>query len=278
LSKKPTRKTPKGEAPRKGDAPLISPASYTEGETRSNRAVEAWESWAAVDVDDYEIPFDDLIAGLPDNYYVCYSTASSTKEHPKFRLVFPLTEAVDHKDIPHFWYALNTEFLEGEADASTKDKSRMFYIPGQYPDAYNFIFTHKGPYINPKELMSRHEYIPPTSNFLDNLPQQLRDEILKQRKATLTNTFTWTDYRDCPFVKDEMVMTYSGLTDGRYRYLFQLMCSIAGIAVKRGYAITAHELETLVRQIDRRYQNNRFERRPIIKEANRALEFVYGNM
>jgi len=277
LHKKRTRKTPKGEKPSKGDAPLISPASYEEGTTRANRNVMEWCSWAALDVDDYECSYDELIAGIQDNYYVCYSTASSTKEHPKFRLVFPLTEPVHRDDISHFWFALNQEYL-GEGDESTKDLSRMYYIPGQYPDAYNFIFTNKGPILDPKELMSRHEYTPTASNFFDNLPPQLKEEILNQRKATLTKTFQWTDYRDCPFVREELVMEYAALNDGRYRFLFQLMCSIAGIAVKKGYPITAEELETLVRQIDQRYQKNRFKTRPIIKEANRALEFVYGNM
>jgi hypothetical protein len=35
--------------------------------------------------------------------YICYSTASSKVEHPKFRLVFPLTRWIDKVEIKNFW-------------------------------------------------------------------------------------------------------------------------------------------------------------------------------
>ena len=39
----------------KRDAQLISPAVYENNTTRSNKSVIAWESWCAVDVDDYSV-------------------------------------------------------------------------------------------------------------------------------------------------------------------------------------------------------------------------------
>ena len=81
--------------------------------------------------------------------YVCYSTASSTVKKPKFRLVFPLTKEVHAKDLSHFWFAMNKEFKD-IGDEQTKDLARMYYVPAQYPNAYNFILetvvlhlTHK---------------------------------------------------------------------------------------------------------------------------------------
>ena len=54
--------------------------------------------------------------------FVCYSTASSAVDRPKFRLVFNLVETVHRDRIPHFWYALNTE-IGDIGDAQTKDLS-----------------------------------------------------------------------------------------------------------------------------------------------------------
>ena len=40
-----------------------------------------------------------------------------------------------------FWYALNKE-LGDIGDPQTKDLSRMYYVPGKYEGAYNFIFNN----------------------------------------------------------------------------------------------------------------------------------------
>src|SRR6056300_158183 len=70
-------------------AQLISPATYIENTTRANNNVIDWGGWCAVDVDDHEFKGDlkselDVLAG--DYHYVCYSTASSRIDSPKFRL------------------------------------------------------------------------------------------------------------------------------------------------------------------------------------------------
>ena len=67
----------------KKDAELMSPAIYKPGTTRSNDNVTSWGGWCAVDVDIEvnEEPWNKY-------YHIKYSTASSTKTLPKFRLVF----------------------------------------------------------------------------------------------------------------------------------------------------------------------------------------------
>ena len=77
----------------------------------ANANVVSWGGFGIVDVDDYEGSIDDIHEKYSKYKYVCYSTASSTKAHPKFRLVFPLTHQVDADKIKHFWFALNK--LEG---------------------------------------------------------------------------------------------------------------------------------------------------------------------
>ena len=127
--------------PTKKDAPLLSPAIYQTGTTRANDNVVGWAGFGILDIDDYDGDMKDIESKYDKYRYVCYSTASSTVESPKFRLVFPLTDVVNKEDIKHFWYALNKE-IGDIADAQTKDLSRMYYVPAKYKNSFNFIFSH----------------------------------------------------------------------------------------------------------------------------------------
>lgn len=260
-----------------GAAELISPAVYRKGTTRANSNVLRWDGWACIDVDDYEGSFEEIIRSFGDYHYVCYSTGSSTKDKPKFRLVFPLTCAVKAEKIPHFWHALNAEFL-GVADAQTKDLARMFYVPGKYPDAFNFIFTNEGPVADPYELMKKHPFHERTrGNFLDRLPPEIRDKVIRQRKSQLTRDVTWTSYRDCPFVKQSLVAEYKAITGtGWYYTMYRIMVSIAATAIHRGFDISAEDVADLCKEIDAE-TGGWYRKRNMRSEAERAITWVYGN-
>jgi len=265
----------------KKEASLISPAVYLPDTTRANANVTHWAKWAAVDVDDYEIDTEslqeELNKTLGDYYYVCYSTASSTTDFPKFRIVFPLTDSVAADDIKHFWFALNS-FINSMGDKQTKDLSRMYYIPANYDRANNFLFINKGKFIEPLELMAKYPYRNETrgSNFFDNLPDAIQKEIVQYRKdQSENNTITWTSYHDCPFVNKGLVAEYKTTSNtGWYHLMYKIMVSIAGNAVRRQYPITAEEVEKLCKELDME-TGNWYENRPLIKEANRAIEFCY---
>ena len=266
----------------KKSAPLISPATYVEDTTRANDNVIGWAGWCAVDVDEHV--FDgNLEQELLDRYgkwnHVVYSTASSTQEHPKFRIVFPLTIHVPKEKIKHFWFALNKE-LGDIGDPQTKDLSRMYYVPGKYKDAYNFIYNNfNGVDMNPYEIMSKHDYVERSGSLIDNLPKEIRKQVLAHRKSEMTNTnVSWSNYRDCPFVNKKLVKEYNEITDtGWYTKMYSIMVSIAGNAIRKKYPITAQEITTLCKEID--YENgNWYKSRPFDKEADRAIEFVYGNV
>jgi hypothetical protein len=281
VSKEEGYKPSKGERSKRKPSPLISPAIYKDGTTRANDNVVAWAGWAAVDVDDHEFKGNlenELRSRFGSYYYVCYSTASSTDSSPKFRLVFPLTSSIEQQRIRHFWYALNTE-LGSIGDIQTKDLSRMYYVPANYPNANNFIFTNTGEYINPHELMQKHKYVEKSQvGMLDKLPPAIRDAIVKERASKLTNTdFHWTSYSNCPFVSRKMIDEYSTISGtGWYHKMYQLMVSIASSAVRQNYPITAKEIAVICRQLDLD-TGNWYKNRPLEKEADRALEFVMRN-
>ncbi len=263
----------------KEDANLISPATYQPNTTRKNVNVVDWGGWCAVDVDEHNFE-GDLKNELDSRYtYICYSTASSREDFPKFRLVFPLTKRVGSDSIKHFWYALNTE-LNSIGDKQTKDYSRMYYIPSTYSGAFNFIFDNTGVDIDPDELMFKHPYAEKSNlnNFFDRLPEDIKQEYLRHKKQRLDNTnIHWTSYKDCPFFPKKLGSEYRLITNtGWYHKMYQIMVAIAGNAIKKQYPITAQEISKLCRELDME-TGNWYENRPLDKEADRALEYVYRN-
>jgi len=267
----------------KNDADLISPATYKPDTTRKNDNVLEWSGWCAVDVDDFIFEgdlHDHLVRVFNDYRFVCYSTASSTVDLPKFRLVFPLTTAVRNGEIKAFWYALQTE-LGDLGDKQTKDLSRMYYIPGKYAGAHNFIFSHHGgEFIDPQVLINKHPMAQKTgTSFIDRLPEAMQKQIIEHRKSKLENTdIHWSSYRDCPFFPKKLENEYRLINNtGWYHKMFQIMVALAGNAIKKEYPISANEISVLCRELDMD-TGNWYENRPLDKEADRALEYVYKNI
>ena len=267
----------------KKDAPLMSPAVYIPDTTRANANVTEWAGWAAVDVDEHKFEGDlqNELASLYGNwYYVCYSTASSTRDHPKFRIVFPLKGRVKASRIRKFWYALNT-LLDSIGDRQTKDLSRMYYVPGKYANTYNFIFSNtNGSYLDPDALIDKFPLTEKKkgASFFDRLPEEIQNQIVEHRKNSANNTdINWTSYHDCPFVNRKLVAEYKTINEtGWYHGLYRIMVSIAGNAVSSNYPITAHQIAELCKEIDNE-TGQWYDSRPLEKEADRAIEFVYKN-
>ena len=263
--------------PTKKDAPLISPATYIPDTTRGNDNVTGWGMWCALDIDDFEGDIEEIKKAYGEYRFVCYSTASSTEEQPKFRLIFPLSKEVHKEDIKHFWFALNKE-IGDVADAQTKDLSRMYYVPAKYKNAFNFIFSQDGKVMDPNYLMDKHPYVVPNENFFDRLPEAIKKGLIEHRKGQLNNTnITWSNYSDCPFVNQKQIDEYKSISGtGWYAKMYQIMCTIAGNAMNRGYPITAKEVEYLCRELDAD-TGNWYLKRDMYKEAERAIEFIFRN-
>lgn len=266
----------------KQDAELISPAIFEPDSTRKSANVLAWAGWAAVDVDD--VTFDgDLKDALVSRFghytFCCYSTASSTNDHPKFRLVFQLSSPVDQSRIKHLWFALNSE-LESIGDKQTKDLARMYYIPADYADANNFFFTNDADAIDVDYLLARWPYDDKrdSKSFIDKLPPAFREQVMQYRKDSLTNTdIVWTGYRDCPFWPKSLATHYMTINEsGWYRQMYRIMIALCGKAVEKGYPISSSQVVDLCREFDVD-TGNWYENRPMDVEANNALEYAYKN-
>lgn len=277
LSKERGYKPKAGERTKKKGSPLISPAIYKQGTTRANASVTAWGGWAAIDVDDYDGTPEEAMSVFNGVEHVRYSSASSTKEHPKFRVVLPLTRHVENSQIRHLWYAINKEF-NSLGDPQTKDLSRMYYVPAKYPGSFTFFERVAGRIIDPSELMKRHEYVPPATSFLDSLPEHLREEALRHRMSRLTNkTRNWTGTGDCPYLSKKSIAEYHSICGtGWYKKMYSIMTGIATSAIRDKYPITARELATLAREINdsNAVTRERYKRRNWELEASRAIEYA----
>jgi hypothetical protein len=243
-----------------------------------------------LDVDDFHLPSTDnniepvarlkkeLYKMFGGYQYICYNTASSRPEQPRFRLVFPITRNVELKDLPHFWFAMNKQFGE-LGDEQTKDVSRMYYVPAQYPDALSFIFSNKGIHIDPDMLMNKHSYVEKQGkSFMERLPPALQKAVIEHRKNALSNTdVSWTSYRDCPFFPKKLEMEYRAITGtGWYYKMYQIMIATAGNAVKRGYPMSAKQIADMCQELDNE-TGQWYSKRDMNKEADRALEYIYRN-
>lgn len=277
LSKKDGYKPKKGE--HKEGSPLISPAVYKEGEKRRNVNVISWGGWCALDIDDYDCSFDEVIKAFENIRHILYNSSSSTKEKPKFRVVIPFKRLIKADEIKHVWFALNSEF-NSLADPQTKDLSRMYYVPAKYPNAYSFFkYNEECPMLDVDALMKKHPYISPKDNsFKSKLSDDMKHKLLKYKMNQLNDTsIKWSSYRDCPFINKSLINEYRVISEtGWYSKLYSIMVSIAGNAINKGYPITVQEISRLAKEIDADtgcwYKN-----RPLDVEAERALSFALQN-
>ncbi len=235
------RKPQKGERPNEKTAELISPAIYSSNNTRANANVLGWSRWVALDIDDYEGSIEDVFERFKAFRYFSYSSASSTKEKPKCRIVLPLTNFIKNEKIKHLWFAINKEF--GEINV-LKNKHSFF-------EAY-------------KESRWGADV----------------DKMLEEfKKDKLCNyDIKWSSYRDCPFVNKQLVTEYQVITEtGWYHKMYQIMVSVAAKALKRNYPITPKEVSTLCKEIDSE-TGGWYKNRPLELEASRAIEYAMKNI
>jgi hypothetical protein len=275
----------KGEKGGRNSSPLISPAVFKTDTTRSNDNTLHWGGWCAVDVDDHNFTHDvgelkkEIHKMFSEFDYVVYNTASSRSDYLKFRIVFRTDQVIDNTRIKHFWYALNTEIGE-IGDPQTKDLSRMYYVPAQYPNACSFFFSNSGRALDVDSLVRKHPFAQKQGlTFLDRLPPDMQRAVINHRKESLENTnYSWTSYRNCPFLHKRLALEYKAITGtGWYNKSYSIMVNIATNAIRKGYPITATQIATMCREMDSENPEtkNRYKKRNYEKEADGALEYAY---
>jgi hypothetical protein len=104
----------------------------------------------------------------------------------------------------------------------------------------------------------------------------MQKKMEEYQKGRLMNghKYSWTSYRDCPFVKRELVNQYRSISStGWYGLMYKIMSSIAATAIRRGYPITATEIAQLCKELDRD-TGSWYKNRGMEIEASRAISFA----
>lgn len=266
---------PKRDERRQG-SPLISPAVYKTDSTRANANVECWAGWAALDIDDYNGDAQSVIDTFRDCRCVVYNSSSSRADHAKFRIVLACDRDIAASEIKHFWYALNKRYNE-LGDPQTKDLSRMYYVPAQYPQAYSFFHSFDGEPIKVDELLASVEYTEnsfKSNSFKSQLSDELKQKLVDYQRQRLNRDVKWSSYADCPFVNKKAVAEYRAITtSGWYHKMYLILCSTAANALKRGFDISAYDLENIAKQLDAD-TGGWYKSRDLHTESQRALNWA----
>ncbi|MGI8924873.1 MAG: DNA primase family protein [Fimbriimonadales bacterium] len=116
---------------REGNIALWSPATYNTPH-RSAKNVESI-SCLVLDFDDGATPehFEDAWEGLER---VCHTTYNHTADHPRWRVIFPLSSPVPASEWPAVWRKLAVALGGNEGDEACKDASRFYFLPGCPPE------------------------------------------------------------------------------------------------------------------------------------------------
>ena len=110
----------------KDGLPLWSPTLYQEGASRGARGV-AGVSMLVLDVDDGTAAAELMRPGLLCLAHTSWSHMRGEEPRQKWRVVYPLAELVPSKDWASVWRWVAQTWPM--VDPSTKDASRMFYLP-----------------------------------------------------------------------------------------------------------------------------------------------------
>jgi putative DNA primase/helicase len=109
------------------DGPMFSPATFKSGTARANANVLSISMLVA----DLDGNFDWIaIQERIEQYaYVAYSTYNSTADHPKLRVVIPLSTPITSDQWRGFWERANEHLFLGAMDRATKAVSEAYYFP-----------------------------------------------------------------------------------------------------------------------------------------------------
>ena len=102
--------------------------------------------------------------------------------------------------------------------------------------------------------------------------------MIQYRKDSATNTaVSWTSYKNCPYFPKRLGQEYMVISGtGWYAKMYQIMIVVASNAIKSDYPITAKEIADMCRELDKD-TGNWYDNRPLEKEADGAIEYVYRN-
>lgn len=256
----------------KTEQTCISPAVYPPGATRGKAAALSWD-WFAADVDNKggNLPgstIDEItrvMRGLNAPWLI-YTTASSRPDAECFRLMFPIDRPILHDEFDAVWQAF-AQMLP--MDAATKDISRIFIVPRRWNDRQNRVeFELEGEPVSVDQIVQR---FPTPKPKLPTVVTPSPPSTFATRTAGATKfeqPSLGASYVP-PQAIDEALSAPPG---GR---MYRFMVRVAFRALRKGYDITAYELEVIGTELAMMLGRGRDDIRHDAESAHRFAAHCY---
>lgn len=135
---------------RKHPAPCWSPAEYRDGMTRGAAGVER-VNVLVFDLDNGigPVQLEPMLGGL---CYCVATTFSSTEKHWKLRLAIGLQRPIPVEEFDDVWARAQAALLQGNADESARDASRIYFNAAHPYGVTPFSVVHEGALLNWRAL------------------------------------------------------------------------------------------------------------------------------
>lgn len=270
----------------KTDSLMISPAIYKDGVRRSISGVEYVSQWVALDFDngtDINQTIDIMAASGVG--YIIHTTPSHSAGHHKFRLILFTDRTVKPDEYVALWTGLTVYFED--ADPACKDASRIYGAPAmwRYPDGSKPIFkSSEGQVLNADDLIQIG------SDVLAEM-QKASDVVACKAPIRTYNPdaqsvmfdydpFSLGDLMSSPFVSQKTIDAYVSCgAGGRHAGLYKFMCSCAAQGVRLNIPVSASDLMSLARQVERlNPRSNREWHKTLNQQANNAIIWASQNI
>lgn len=89
--------------------------------------------------------------------YILYTTHSSTKEAPRYRLVIPLSQKTEPEAYEAIARRMAQDISMDSFDPTTFEPSRLMYWPSCSKDGEYKAYIHPGDFINPDDVLKRYD-------------------------------------------------------------------------------------------------------------------------
>ena len=246
--------------------PAISPAYYREGDTRGNARVLGWGGWTALDLDSGLDPSAVLDVIEPLNHVV-YSSTSSSRQCPKFRVMIEADRPIGSSEAPAVWLALGD--LIPALDRQCRDLSRLYYVPAAWQSSPE----------NPAPYRIWSEQLGAGALPIDEMVALVDPARLPSPPSTapLISALAGVEPHAGDLMRADILAEYLALPRGEHHVgLYRLMCRVASDAVFNGVAITAEDLVSAAREADSlcATKTNAARWGRIREEARRALSWA----
>jgi hypothetical protein len=259
----------------KADAPLFSPTVFA-----GTRCVETATVSAAAVIDadkGFDIHAARRLLIEKQIESILYTTASNT-DGSRFRVIVPLLSAVDPETHKAVVRAI-CEFLKPgwKPDTSKSNCYSLFYVPGSYAGAQNEFIHIEGTVFSAEAWLQLGGQMPSDGGKAAVPPANGHATVQAKPEAKCIAT-TWNSSLDCPYVEQEWVREYLGLTDDFYNGLYQFMCRVALSALRQGIELAPTQLADLARDVERMsgrtHKSWDVGTRDLENEADNALAFA----